>query len=254
MDLGLANVYAIIAEGLVKRYRDVTALRGLNLRVKWGEIHGLLGPNGAGKTTTLKIIVGLLRMDSGSVWIAGRNIKSDTHSYKTLIGYLPEIPGLPEYLMVKEFLGYIARLRGIPKEEVLSRVRWVSSMFELDEVLNNFIYTLSRGYKQRVALASALIHKPKILILDEPLANIDPLIQYKVKQVFKEFTSLGGAILMSTHMVDTAERLCDRVTLIYRGTDIASGTLDELRRLAEKSDAGLEEVFIALARRYEKHL
>ncbi len=246
--MGSEGDYAIFVEGLVKRYGDVEALRGLDLRVRWGELHGLLGPNGAGKTTTLKILVGLLRRNGGRVLVAGSSI-DECYDYKAFIGYLPENPSLPEYLMVKEFLGYVARLRGVPKEGVGDRIEWVSSLFGLEDVLNTFIYTLSRGYRQRVALASALIHRPRILILDEPLANIDPLAQYGIKKVFREFVSNGGAILMSTHMVDTAEKLCDTITLIYRGVGLASGTLDELRLKAGFKDAGLEEIFIALMRR-----
>ncbi|MEM2321468.1 MAG: ABC transporter ATP-binding protein [Candidatus Bathyarchaeia archaeon] len=230
-----------------KSYDGFQALRGLNLEVRGGEIFGLLGPNGAGKTTTLKIIVGLLRMDRGIVRVKGININSEPYEYKKFIGYVPENLSLPEYLTIEEFLIYSGRIRNVPKGQLRERLDHYIELFELEEKRRSLLLSLSRGMRQKAAIISALIHDPEILILDEPFVGIDPAGQRIIKNVFVERVRRGGAIFISTHLLDTAERLCDRVAIIYKGQNIASGSLESLRKMSRSEEnATLEEVFLKL--------
>ena len=232
--------------GLWKSYGETLAVADLSLSIKAGEVHGLLGPNGAGKTTVVKCIVGLLRPDEGEVLVNGVEITS-SESYKSLIGYLPEDPALPEYLTVEEFLGYLARLRSVKPQEAKSRIGELMEIFNLTELRHEFIGSLSRGLKQRVAVASAFIHKPKILILDEPFLGLDPEGQLKVKSMVKQVVEDGGAALISTHMLDMAERFCDTVTIMYRGRKIIGGDVRSVKQVVDANS--LEEAFIKFVNR-----
>lgn len=230
-----------------KSYNGFQALRGLNLEVGSGEIFGLLGPNGAGKTTTLKIIVGLLKIDGGVVKVKGADISREPYGYKKFIGYVPENLSLPEYLKVEEFLIYSGRIRSVPKDQIKERMNYYIKLFELEEKRKSLILSLSRGMRQKVAVVSALIHEPEILILDEPFIGIDPPGQRVLKDIFNEKVKMGGTVLISTHILDTAERLCSKVAIIYMGRNIASGNLEDLRLLSRTSgNATLEEVFLKL--------
>ncbi|MEM1514957.1 MAG: ABC transporter ATP-binding protein [Thermoproteota archaeon] len=200
-----------------KSYNGFQALRGLNLKVRGGEIFGLLGPNGAGKTTTLKIIIGLLKMDSGIVKVKGIDISREPYEYKKFIGYVPENVSLPDYLTVEGFLIYSGKIRNVPNVQIRERVNYYLEIFELEEKRRSLLLSLSRGIRQKVAIASALIHDPEILILDEPFIGIDPVGQHMLKDMFGERVKNGVTIFISTHMLDTAERLCDRVAIIYGG-------------------------------------
>jgi len=232
---------------LWKAYGEVQALRGLNLEVERGEIFGLIGPNGAGKTTSLKIIVGLLSMDKGIVKIDGRDITEEPYEYKRLIGYVPESVSLPEYLTLKEFLIYSGKIREIPNDQIKERIEYFLKAFELEDKRNSLILSLSRGMKQKAAMAAALLHDPVLLILDEPLVGIDPVGQHRIKELFTERVKEEKTVFISTHMLDTAERMCDRVAVIHRGRRIASGDLSSLRRISEEGgNATLEEVFLKL--------
>jgi len=254
-----------VAEGLMapvielinlwKSYNGFQALRGLNLEVNSGEIFGLLGPNGAGKTTTLKIIVGLLKMDKGVVRIKGIDINENPYEYKRFIGYVPESLSLPEYLTLEEFLIYSGKIRGIPRDQIRERMNYYIRLFELEEKRRALLLSLSRGMRQKAALTSALIHDPEILILDEPFIGIDPAGQRVIKDIFTERVKMGGSVFISTHLLDTAERICDRVAIIYRGQNIASGNIESLRRLSKSGeDATLEEVFLKLTEETREHL
>lgn len=230
-----------------KSYGSVQALRGLNLEVRGGEILGLLGPNGAGKTTALKIIVGLLKMDRGIVRVKGIDISEEPYEYKRFIGYVPENLSLPEYLTLEEFFIYSGKIRNVPKEQIRERMNHYMGLLGLEEKRGALLLSLSHGMRQKAAIISALIHDPEILILDEPLVGIDPAGQRIIKDILAEKVRHGGAVLISTHLLDTAERVCDRVAIIYRGQNIASGSLDNLRRLSKSSEnATLEEVFLRL--------
>ncbi|MEM2027513.1 MAG: ABC transporter ATP-binding protein [Candidatus Bathyarchaeia archaeon] len=230
-----------------KSYDGVQALRGLNLQVQRGEIFGLIGPNGAGKTTTLKIIVGLLKMDRGVVRVNGVDISVEPYEYKRIIGYVPESVSLPDYLTVEEFLIYSGKIREVPDEKIRERMNYFIDLFELREKRRALIVSLSRGMRQKVAIASALIHDPYLLILDEPFIGIDPMGQHVLKELFNERVKDGKTIFISTHMLDTAERLCNRVAIIYRGQNIASGDLGDLKQISRSGEnATLEEVFLKL--------
>ncbi len=232
---------------LWKAYNGQPALQGLNLDVRRGELLGLLGPNGAGKTTTIKIVAGLLRTDRGVVVVNGKDIAEDPVAYKAGVGYMPENPALPDYLSPEEFLNYVARVRDLEPERRRAKVRDFLHTLDLIEKRRELIVTLSRGMKQKLALACALLHEPSLIMLDEPLAGIDPAGQHRIKELLRDLASGGASVLVSTHMLDTTERLCDRVTIIHRGRNVASGTLGELR---EETQAGmratLEEVFLRL--------
>ncbi|MEM1562350.1 MAG: ABC transporter ATP-binding protein [Candidatus Bathyarchaeia archaeon] len=238
-----------------KSYDGFQALRGLNLMVESGEIFGLLGPNGAGKTTTLRIIVGLLRMDRGVVKVKGIDISREQYEYKKLIGYVPENLSLPEYLTLEEFLMYSGKIRNLPGDKIKEKMNYYTELFELKEKRRSLLLSLSRGMRQKAAIISALIHDPEILILDEPFIGIDPAGQRVLKDIFVERVRRGGTVFISTHLLDTAERLCDRVAIIYRGQNIASGSLESLRKVSKSGEnATLEEVFLKLTEETKEHL
>lgn len=230
-----------------KSYDEVKALCGLNLEVFRGEIFGLVGPNGAGKTTCLKIIVGLLKMDKGSIMVNGIDPTIHPYEYKRLIGYVPESVSLPDYLTVEELLIYSGKIRKVPNEVLKQRIDSYLKIFDLEEKRKTLILQLSRGMKQKTAMASALIHDPDLLILDEPLIGIDPAGQHAIKQIFNKRVEENKTVFLSTHMLDTAERMCNRVAIIHKGKNVATGDLRHLRRLSETGeDATLEEVFLKL--------
>ncbi len=239
--------YILEVQNLWKSYDDVIALRGLDLNVKYGEIYGLLGPNGAGKTTTLRIIVGLLKKDRGIVKVSGINIDDEPFEYKKYIGYLPEYPNLPLYLTAEEFVKYVAKIRGVPLDILQERIDDLFSRLEISHKRDEIIANLSKGMRQKVAIIASIIHRPKLVIMDEPFLGIDPVGQKVVKDILKEMVEEGHSVLVSTHILDTAERLCDRVTIIYNGENLGTGTLDELRSYAEaEKGSTLEEIFIRL--------
>ncbi|MEM2110250.1 MAG: ABC transporter ATP-binding protein [Candidatus Bathyarchaeia archaeon] len=236
-----------------KSYNGFKALQGLNLEVTQGEIFGLIGPNGAGKTTTLKIIVGLLKMDKGFVRVNGFDITEKPYEYKKTIGYVPESVSLPDYLTVEEFLIYSGKIRGVSNEQIRERTDFYIRTFDLEDKRRNLLLTLSRGMKQKTAIAAALIHDPKILILDEPFIGLDPAAQRSMKEIFNEKIKDGKSVFVSTHMLDTAERMCDRVAVIHQGRNIASGNLKSLQSLSKTGDhATLEEVFLKLTKEAEE--
>ncbi len=238
-----------------KAYDGFQALRGLNLEVKRGEIFGLVGPNGAGKTTALKIIVGLLKMDKGSIRVNGVNIEDEPYGYKKFIGYVPEVISLPEYLTVEEFLFYSGKIREVPNEEIRERVNFYLHAFELEDKKKTMILLLSRGMRQKAAISSALIHDPELLILDEPLIGIDPAGQHRLKELFVERIKNGKSVFISTHMLDTAERMCNRVAIIHRGRNVATGDLKSLQNISKTGEnSTLEEVFLKLTEEAEKEI
>ncbi|MCS7118366.1 MAG: ABC transporter ATP-binding protein [Thaumarchaeota archaeon] len=236
----------IRVKDLWKSFEGEPAVRGLSLEVEPGTIHGLLGLNGAGKTTTIKCIVGLLKPDRGEISVAGRSVTADI-SYKSLIGYLPENPSLPEYLTVEEFLVFVSRLRGLEGLRLKSSVSEVTELFGLSRYLDKLIFGLSKGLKQRVAFASAIVNDPLVLILDEPFNGLDPEAQSIAKSKMREVSKRGGSVLVSTHLLDTIERVCDFATIIHEGKDRASGTVEELKRLAGlQLSASLEDAFLRI--------
>ncbi len=238
---------------LWKSYNGHQAVRGLDLEVKKGEIFGLLGPNGAGKTTTLKIVVGLLKAEKGIVKVDGVDISEEPYDYKKQIGYLPENPTLPEYLTAEEFLGYVAKIRDISSKEIKDRIKYYLELFDLEKRRKDLVVSFSRGMKQKLALSAALIHKPSLLILDEPFIGVDPTGQHSIKIKLKEMVNEGRSVLVSTHMIDTAERLCDRVSIIHNGKNVVSGSLEKLRGIAKIGEGStLEQIFLKLTKEAEE--
>ena len=237
----------VLIQQLWKAYGGTPALQGLSLAAYPGEILGLIGPNGAGKTTTIKILVGLLRPDAGRVEVLSRDVLVDPVSYKAGLGYMPEAPALPEYLTPTEFLGYVGRIRGLPRDALVGRTTELLRDFELLPKASETIATLSKGMKAKLAFAAATIHRPQLLILDEPLIGIDPAGQHLLKDRLAGLARDGGTVLVSTHQLDTAERLCKRVAIIHRGRNVATGDLTALREQAQTGTEGsLEEIFLKL--------
>ncbi len=221
--------------------------------MKRGEIFGLVGPNGAGKTTCIKIVIGLLKMDRGTITVNGLDPAQSPYEYKRSIGYVPESVALPDYLTVEELLIYSGRIRSVPNDLIRQRIDEYLRTFDLAEKRKTLILQLSRGMRQKAAMASALVHDPDLLILDEPLVGIDPAGQHAIKELFNARTKEDKTIFLSTHMLDTAERMCNRVAIIHRGRNVATGDLNQLRSLTEtKENATLEEVFLKLTEETEK--
>jgi len=237
----------LLIRGLFKAYDGQPAVQGMDLEVRGGEIVGLVGPNGAGKTTTIKIVVGLLRADFGYVNVRGMDIFADPVTYKKWLGYMPETPTLPEYLTAEEFLGYVAKLRLIPRESAQKKIIELLRTFDLELKRRELIVSLSKGMKAKLAFAASVIHDPELLILDEPLIGIDPAGQHQIKDMLRKMADKGKGVLVSTHMLDTAERLCDRVAIVNHGRNVASGDLKHLQSLVKRGEgATLEEIFLKL--------
>jgi len=243
---------AVRLEHLRKSYDNVQALDDLSLAIFSGEVLGLIEPNGAGKTTTIKIIVGLLEPDSGRVEVLGQDISADRVSYKAHVGYMPEVPALPEYLTASEFLGYVARIRNIPKKDIQPRISELLRALDLTVKARETIASLSKGMRAKLAFAAATIHNPTVLIMDEPLLGIDPAGQHLLKERLTDIAKHGGAVLVSTHQLDTAERLCSKVAIMHHGRNVITGALESLRSQAHVGGGSLEEIFLKLTE--EAHL
>ncbi len=238
---------ALVIENLWKRYDGKPAVEGLSLPIRGTEVFGLIGPNGAGKTTTLKVVVGLLKPDAGRVLVDGRDILAEPYEYKSSIGYLPESTTLPDYLTGVEFLTFVGRLREMPRDVLEARISELLRRLDLETKRKDLIVTYSKGMRQKLAFAGSVIHSPKLLILDEPLIGVDPAGQHAIKEEVRTVTRRGGSVVVSTHMLDTAEKLCDRLAVMHRGRIAAMGTLADLRTAARTGeDATLEDVFLRL--------
>jgi ABC-2 type transport system ATP-binding protein len=221
------------------------ALDQLSLSVEPGELFGFLGPNGAGKTTTIKILVGLLRPDSGSASVAGIDVLSDPLAVKAQIGYVPDEPILYETMSGARFLRFIADVFGVPTEK-RTMIEELAERFEIKDVLGDKISSYSHGMRQKVSIIAALLHDPEVFILDEPIVGLDPRSSFLLKETMKERCSAGKTVFFSTHVMEVAERLCDRVGIIRNGSMIAVGPFAELRDRAGKSDVSLERLFLEL--------
>ncbi|MBE3598581.1 MAG: ABC transporter ATP-binding protein [Limnochordaceae bacterium] len=232
--------------GLVKTYArtGTRAVDHLDLEVRRGEIYGFLGPNGAGKTTTIKVIVGILRPDEGSVKVDGMPAVPSTPEVRRRIGFVPDTPELWPRLRGYEYLTFLADVYGIPAEERVERAWPLVEQLELAEAIEDPIASYSHGMRQKLALVGALMVRPRLLILDEPLVGLDPRSAYVMKELLREHTHQGGTVFFSTHVLDVAERLCDRVGIIHHGRLVASGTLEEMRALHARGHQTLEEIFL----------
>ena len=229
-----------------KRYGDVTAVAHLDLEVKRGEILGLLGPNGSGKSTTLKMILGLVKPDSGSVNVLGINVEDDPVAVKRKVGYVPESPRVYEFLTGLEFLDFTGDVYGMTIEEKKKRIEEFVKALDLEGREGDMISSYSEGMKQKVVIISALMHKPELLLLDEPLSGLDPKSARIVKDLLHELASQGVTAIMSTHVLEIAQAMCDRIAIMYDGRLSALGTMKELRQKAKMPDSGLEDIFLKL--------
>lgn len=233
----------IEARGLTRRYGHTLAVRNVDLVVYPGEIVGFLGPNGAGKTTTIKMLIGLLRPSAGMVRIGGFDMQRQPLQAKALLGYVPDQPYLPEKLTVREFLRFMAGLYQLDPTVAMQRGEELLRLFELTDRADELLGSYSHGMRQKAALAGALLHNPRALFLDEPTVGLDPRSARLIKIMLHNIAQQGAAVFMSTHILEIAERLCNRVFIINQGSIIAAGSLEELR--AGRSDS-LEDIFLAL--------
>ena len=228
-------------EHLTKRYGDKLAVDDLSLRIAPGEIYGFIGHNGAGKTTTLKAAVGILNFDSGRVFINGRDLQQDPLGCKSVLAYIPDNPDLYDFMSGIKYLNFIADVFGVSAAERSARIRELADRLELTDDLAQPISAYSHGMKQKLALIAAWIHQPRLILMDEPFVGLDPKASHLLKQMMREHCDRGGAIFFSTHVLEVAEKLCDKVAIIQRGRLIRSGTMEEV-----KGDDSLEEVFLEL--------
>ena len=226
---------------LTKTYGDKKAVDNLSLHIAPGEIYGFIGHNGAGKTTTIKAVAGILQPDSGEIYIDGISVAKDPLKAKSVLAYIPDNPDLYEFLSGIKYLNFIADIFRVPQKEREERIAHYADLFDITEDLAQPISAYSHGMKQKLALISALIHQPRLLVLDEPFVGLDPLAAHSVKQIMREICNQGGAIFFSTHVLEVAEKLCDKVAIIKKGKLIISGPMEEV-----KGNTSLEEVFLEL--------
>ena len=236
----------IAIEQLVKRYGSFTAVDGIGLEVRPGEIHGFLGPNGAGKTTTLRMIAGILQPTAGRVLVNGHDLAVQPEAAKASLGFIPDRPFIYEKLTAGEFLTFHGGLYGIDGNGIAGRVHEMLDMFELRRWEHELIESFSHGMKQRLVMCAAFLHRPRAVAVDEPMVGLDPRGARLIKDVFRRMSEHGVAILMSTHTLEVAQEMCHRISIIQRGKIIASGTVDEVRRLAGDSSDQLTSVFLKL--------
>ena len=231
---------------LTKRYGNFTAVNSINLEVPRGELFGFLGPNGAGKTTTLRMIAGILRPTSGTVEIGGVNIVSEPVAAKSKMGFIPDRPFIYEKLTGAEFLRFVAGLYGQKGPEIEHRARELLALFDLEEWRDELVESYSHGMRQKLIISSALVHRPEVIVVDEPMVGLDPKAARILKDLFREYTRRGHTIMMSTHTLEVAETMCDRIAIIQGGVIRAAGTMADLRASAESGTMGLEEIFLKL--------
>ncbi len=226
---------------LTKTYGEKKAVDDLSLHIAPGEIYGFIGHNGAGKTTTIKSVVGILQFDEGEITIDGISIKDDPLSCKKKIAYIPDNPDLYEFMSGIKYLNFVADIFGVSAADRQERIKKYADMFELTGDLGQPISAYSHGMKQKLAIISAWIHEPKLIIMDEPFVGLDPKASFLLKEMMRDVCAAGGAIFFSTHVLEVAEKLCDKVAIIKSGKLIRSGTMEEV-----KGDDSLEEVFLEL--------
>ena len=228
-------------EHLTKLYGEKKAVDELSLHIEKGEIYGFIGHNGAGKTTTIKACCGILQFDSGEIWVDGVSIKDDPLSCKRRIAYIPDNPDLYDFMSGIKYLNIVADIFGVSQSDRQERIRRYADTFELTDDLAQPIGSYSHGMKQKLAIISALIHEPKLIIMDEPFVGLDPKASHTLKLLMRDICDRGGAIFFSTHVLEVAEKLCDKVAIIKGGRLIKSGTMEEV-----KGDESLESVFLEL--------
>lgn len=241
----------IRTQQLTKRYGSVSVVKGLNLEVKSGEIYGFLGPNGAGKTTTIKMLTGLMEPSEGEAFICGYDVSKQPTQAKSLMAYVPDQPKLYGKLSAREFLQLMASLYRMPKESIKERSEQLLSLFGLEDRADDLLEGYSHGMRQKVVLASALIHQPKVILLDEPTVGLDPASARLLKDVLQEMARQGAAVFISTHILEIAERMCHRVAILKEGQLIAQGSPEELRQKVGHGGESLEDIFLELTGGHE---
>jgi ABC-2 type transport system ATP-binding protein len=231
---------------LTKRYGTFTAVDALNLEVPQGELFGFLGPNGAGKTTTLRMLAGILRPTSGSARIGGIDLWADPVRAKAKLGFIPDRPFIYEKLTGAEFLRFVAGLYGQEGAQIEHRGRELMALFDLEDWRDELVESYSHGMRQKLIIASAFVHRPEVIVVDEPHVGLDPKSIKILRDLFVEYTRRGHTIMMSTHTLEVAERLCDRIAIIAGGVIRAQGTMDEIRRDLAQGSEDLEQIFLRL--------
>jgi ABC-2 type transport system ATP-binding protein len=235
----------IESQHLSKHYGDKVAVNDVSFEVYAGEVFGFLGPNGAGKTTTIKMIVGLLQPTSGTIKVAGYDVTRHPLQAKAASGFVPDTPNLYPKLSGRELLRFVGDLYEMDRQQVERRIEELLKIFRLEEARDDTIDSYSHGMQQKTALAAALMHDPKVLVLDEPTAGLDPRSARLIKDMLRQMAERGSAVFLSTHILEIAERMCDRIGIINEGELIAVGTMQELRSLG-KGETSLEDIFLSL--------
>jgi len=231
---------------LTKRYGRFTAVDGINLTIPKGELYGLLGPNGAGKTTTMRMIAGILQPTSGTVKISGIDIQKDPLVAKSRLGFIPDRPFVYDKLTGVEFLRFVAGLYGQGGAEIEDQIDELLELFELAPWKHELTESYSHGMRQKLIISSALVHRPEVIVVDEPMIGLDPKSARLLKDMLREFVTGGGTVLMSTHTLEIAEAMCDRIAIVQAGKVAASGTMEDLRLQTSSGDVSLEELFLKL--------
>lgn len=236
----------IETRSLVKRYGEKLAVNNVSFDVQGGEIFGFLGPNGAGKTTTIKMIVGLLQPTSGSVKVAGFDVQTQPLLAKAASGYVPDTPNLYAKLSGRELLRFVGDLYSLERGQTARRIDELLRVLELTAAADDTIDSYSHGMQQKASLAAALVHDPRVLVLDEPTVGLDPKSARLIKDILRQLAERGAAVMLSTHILEIAERMCDRIGIINKGELVAIGTMDELRHLGRSGETSLEDIFLGL--------
>ena len=245
-DGGPSGTPMISLRGAKKRYGKFAAVKGIDLDVHRGEIFGFLGPNGAGKTTTIRMVAGVLQPSDGRVIVGGDDLETSPETAKSRIGYIPDRPYLYEKLSGGEFLRFVAGLWGREGDAVEARADRLLELFQLTQWKDELIESYSHGMRQKILISSALIHQPELIVVDEPLVGLDPRSARILKDLLKAFVQNGGTVFLTTHTLEVAEALCDRIAIMNKGEVMALGTMEELRAQSDAGGAHLEEIFLKL--------
>ncbi len=239
---------AVILKSVSKAFGTIQAVKDLDLEIGGGTVYGLLGPNGSGKSTVMRMIIGLVRPDSGSIRVCGMDLGSDPIEVKRIVGYVPEDPRMYEYLTGLEYLDFIGDVYGLEPEVKRARIDEFIGAFGLEGRENDMISGYSHGMKQKVAIIGAILHRPRLLVFDEPLSGLDPKSARIVKDLVHRLAGEGVTTLFSTHVLEIADAICDRICVLYQGEKIVEGAPRELREMADMPDSTLEEVFLTLTK------
>jgi len=243
----MANSATLIeTQALFKRYGDKLAVNNVSFEVQAGEVFGFLGPNGAGKTTTIKMIVGLLQPTSGTIRVAGYDVQTQPLLAKAASGYVPDTPNLYAKLTGRDLLRFVGDLYSLDRQRLAQRTEELLRVLDLNEAADQTIDSYSHGMQQKTSLAAALMHDPKVLVLDEPTVGLDPKSARLIKDILRQMAERGTAVFLSTHILEIAERMCDRIGIIDKGALVAVGTMNELRALGKAGETSLEDIFLGL--------